>query len=207
MASLPHLADLSDVEDRLGRDLTPEESRKADALLRDASTVVRNYCRRDFTMGTTTARYRPRGRKIILPQRPVLSVTAVYSVQSFGPTILTTPLTFWSWVGGAEIIIGDETLVINGPTIDFDDVNVWVEVTYSHGFAEVPDDVRAVVANLVVRNVTVPGGGLADMETVGPYTVRYSGFTAQGPLGVSEADRQILNRYRSTTSATVELRG
>lgn len=207
MASLPPLAEIIDVEDRLGRDLEPGETRRVETLLEDASTVVRNYTRRDFTLGSTTARYRPRGRKVLLPLRPVVSVTAVAAVQSFGATIITTPMSFWSWVGGNELIIGDQTLIINGPTLDFDDDNVWIEVTYSHGFAEVPDDVKSVVANLAVRNLTVPSGGLIDMETVGPYTARYSSFTAMGPLGLSEADRQLLNRYRSSSSATVELRG
>lgn len=207
MASLPSLAELSDVEDRLGRDLDPGESRRAAALLADASTVVRNYCRREFTQGSTTARYRPTGRKVNLPNRPVLGIVSVASVQSFGTTIITTPLTFWSWAGGHELYIGDQTLVINGPTLDFDDRDVWVEVTYTHGFAETPADVISVVANLVVRNLTVPSGGLVDMETVGPYTTRYSGFTSIGPLGLGEADRVLLNRYRSSATRTVELRG
>lgn len=207
MASLPPLAELVDVEDRLGRDLTPEESRKADALLRDASTVVRNYTRRDFTTGTTTARYRPRGRKVVLPQRPVTAVTSVKSVLSFGTNETVTALAYWSWPGGSEVILGDPSLVINGPTWDLDDSDVWVEITYTHGFPEVPDDIRTVIANMVLRNLTAPRSGLVDTEGVGPYQVRYAGFVAQGPLGISEADRQILNRYRSTVSHTVELRG
>lgn len=207
MASLPTLADLADVEDRLGRDLDTSEQARAAALLRDASTVARSYCRRDFTQGTTTARYRPRGRKVLLPQRPVLAVTAVAGVQAFGTTEVVTPMALWSWVGGHEIFLGDQTLVINGPTLDWSDTNVWVQVTYDHGFAEVPDDIVTVVANMVVRNMTVPSGGLIDSETIGPYTTRYSGFTSAGPLGLSEADRVLLNRYRSTIASTVELRG
>lgn len=207
MASLPSLADLSDVEDRLGRDLDAEESRRAAALLSDASTVVRNYTRRDFTLGSSTERFRPRGRKVYLPQRPVVSITAVSSVLSFNTTETVTPLAFWSWPGGHEILLGDSTLVINGPTFDWSDTDVWVEVSYSHGFAEVPDDVLAVVANMVVRTLTAPKGGMVDTEQIGPYNVRYSGFAAQGPLGLGEADRQTLNRYRSTASHTVELRG
>lgn len=207
MASLPTLADLADVEDRLGREFTPEEQTRADALLRDASTVVRSYCRRDFTAGTATSRFRPRGRKVLLSQRPVLDVTAVSAVQSFGTTEIVTPLALWSWVAGYEVIIGDQTLVINGPTVDWDDSDVWVEVTYSYGFAEVPDDIVTVVANMVVRNMTVPSAGLIDSETIGPYTMRYSGFTTAGPLGLSEGDRVLLNRYRSSIASTVELRG
>lgn len=207
MASLPSLADLSDIEDRLGRDLDASETRKADALLRDASTVVRNYCRREFTRGQTTARIRPRGRIINLPQRPVISVTAIWAVQSFGPTIMRTPLSYWNWPGGSQVFIGDQTMVINGPTLDWDDTDVWADVTYDHGFDEIPDEVITVVANMVTRNIVVPQGGLVDLETIGPYTARYATFTSQGPLGMSEADREVLNRYRTTVNTTVELRG
>lgn len=206
MASLPSLAELSDVEDRLGRDLEPEESRRADALLRDASTVVRNYTRRDFTLGNTVARYLPRGRKVILPKRPVVAVNSVKAVIGLGQSQVTTILPFWSWVAGNEIVLGDPTLLINGPTYEWNDQDVWAEIDYDHGHAETPTDIVSVVANLVVRNLTVPKSGLVDSETVGPYSARYSGFTASGPLGLSEPDRVILNRYRATTSQTVELR-
>lgn len=206
MVSLPSLADLEDVEARLGRDLRPDESRRADAMLRDASVVVRNYTRRDFTLGATTARYRPRGRKVTLPNRPIVKVNSVKAVYSYGLNEIITVLPFWSWVAGAEIILGDLSLIINGPCYCWDDSNVWAEVDYEHGYAEVPCEIASVVANLVVRNLTVPGGGMVDHETVGPYTARYSTFTAQGPLGLSEADRTILNRYRATVNHTLELR-
>jgi hypothetical protein len=142
----------------------------------------------------------------VLPHRPVAAINSVKSVLGFGQNQMVTVLPFWSWVAGHEIILGDPTLIINGPTFDWDDRDVWVEVDYDHGFAEVPADIVSVVANLVVRNLTVPSGGLIDMESVGPYNVRYSGFTAAGPLGLSEADRVVLNRYRVSVTHTVELR-
>ncbi len=205
--ALPSLAELTDVEDRLGYTLDPTQQTRVEALLRDASVVVRAYCRRDFTAGTTTARYRPRGSKVVLPQRPVRNVTAVRAVLSFGTTDQITPLTYWSHPGGHEVFIGDQSAMINGPTFDFSDENVWIEVTYDHGFLAVPDDVITVVANMVVRNLTVPGGGLVDLQTVGPYTTRFGGFASGGPLSMGAGDRDVLNRYRSTTSSTVELRG
>lgn len=203
---LPSLAELEDVEDRLGRCLDEAEQRRAAALLRDASIVVRNYTRRDFVLARTVARHRPRGDKVILPNRPVVEVHTVKSVIGFGNNEMITVIPFWSWVAGHEILLGDPTLIINGPTYEWADRNVWVEIDYSHGFAEVPADIASVVANLVVRNLTVPQGGMVDMETVGPYTARYSTFTASGPLGLGEADRQILNKYRTTVTHTVELR-
>lgn len=208
MASLPSLAELEDVEDRLGRDLEASESRRAQALLRDASMVVRSYCRRDFTAGTTTARYRPRGRKIVLPNRPVTDVSVVSTVLSYGTTETVIPLAFWQWPGGSEIFIGDPGLWINGPTgLDFDDSNAWCEVTYDHGYPEIPTDIVSVVCAMVVRNLTVPANGTVDSETIGPYTMRFSGPAVVGPLGLGEAERQVLNRYRAIVSHTVELRG
>jgi len=205
--ALPSLAEITDVEDRLGYSIDPAQYTRVEALLRDASVVVRAYCRREFTAGTTTARYRPRGHKVVLPLRPVRAVTAVRSVVSFGTHDQITPLSYWSHPGGHEVFIGDQSVVINGPTLDFADENVWVEVTYEHGFAVIPDDVVTVVANMVVRNLTVPGGGLVDLQTVGPYTTRFGGFASGGPLSMGAGDRDVLNRYRSTTSSTVELRG
>lgn len=207
MASLPSLANLTDIEDRLGRDLTADETTRTQAMLSDASVVVRSYCRRDFSAGTGTVRLRPRGDKVALPQRPVRAVNSVHAIQDFAGSEMSTPLLFWSWPGGFEVFIGDNYgPVINGPYIDWDHPDTWVDVDYDYGFLTVPDDIITVVANMVVRNLTVPAGGLVDMETVGPYNVRYSTFTSAGPLGLSDADRQVLNRYRTTTSRTVELR-
>lgn len=203
--ALASLADLSDIEDRLGRELDEDESTRADALLRDASAVVRAYCRRDFTANRETVRIRPRGSKILLPQRPVVEVHMVWAVHSFGPTIYRTPMAFWGWVSGHEISIGDDSMVINGPTISWDSSDTYAEVDYSYGYETVPDDVRAVIANVAVKALTMPSGGLVDMETIGPMTVRYAGVN-NGPLALTEPDRAVLNRYRSSSARTMELR-
>ena len=207
MASLPPLADLDDVEDRMGRDLTPEEQRKAQAMLLDASAVIRSYCRRDFTAGSSTIRLRPRGNKVILPQKPVVAVQSVSTVVSFGTFTWVTPTPSWSFAGGNEVYFIDPEIVYNGPAIALDDENLWIEVTYTHGYSEVPFDITSVCANLVLRNFTIPGGGIVDLETVGPYTVRYANFAGGGPLALSGGDRDILNRYRSSGALTIELRG
>lgn len=207
MATLPPLADLDDVEDRMGRDFTPDEQRKANAMLLDASATIRAYCRRDFTPGTQTIRLRPRGNKVILPQAPVVSVQSVSTVVSFGDTEFVTASPAWSWVAGTEIFLLDPNIIFNGPQLMLDDENVWVEVAYTFGYAEVPFDIVSVCANLVLRNFSVPGSGLVDLETVGPYTVRYANFAGGGPLALSGGDRDILNRYKLQRVVTIELRG
>lgn len=206
MATLPSLAELDDVEDRLGRELEPEEQRRAQAMLDDASAVVRAYTRRDFTMSTEAVRLRPRGNKVVLPQRPVISVSAVSTVVSFGVAEIVTPVPSWSFAGGAEVYFLENDFIFNGPTLDLTDQNLWVDVTYTHGYDEVPFDIMAVTSNLVVRNLSVPNGGMIDLETVGPYTARYASFTSGGPLSLSGADRDVLNRYRVSTAYTMELR-
>jgi hypothetical protein len=207
VASLSSLADIAEVEARLGYTIVDNTIRaKLQKQLDDASVVVRNYCRRDFTAGTSTIRLRPRGDKVTLPERPVRAVTAVSSVVTYGTSTQVTPLSYWSWVAGPEIQLGDQSLVINGPTLDFSDGDTWVEVTYDHGFAVVPDDVVSVVANMALRTFTIPGGGLVDMQTVGPYSARTASFASGGPLSLSGGDRDVLNKYRGRVSGTMELR-
>lgn len=204
MASLAPLAELEDVEDRLGRSLTADETAKVSANLRDASAAVRAYTRRDFTQTEETIRVRPRGYKVILPQRPVVAVTSVAMVSDFNGTEFVTPVP-WSWVSGFEIHLVDPAIVINGPCQDWDDDNVWAEIAYTHGYEEIPDNIVGVVANVALRQTTIPNGGYVDSETAGPFTVRYTGAVGGGPLALNDGERRILNSYRRT-SRTVELR-
>jgi len=203
--ALPALAELTDIEDRLGRELAANETSKVVAALSDASAVVRAYTRRTFTKNTTTTRLRPRGNKVTLPDRPVISVDALATVFAFAGTETITPTPAWSFVGGFEIHLLDPGLLINGPTLDLSDDNVWCQVTYTHGFEEIPEDIVAVVANMVVRGVNLPGGGLIDSETIGPYTTRYNAVGSVGPLSMTDGERRILNNYRAT-SRSIELR-
>lgn len=52
---LPPLAEVSDLEDRLGRPLNDAESARAEAALEDASALVREEARRDFAEGAPPA--------------------------------------------------------------------------------------------------------------------------------------------------------
>lgn len=203
------LAELSDVEDRLGRDLTDTETGRTVAALRDASAVVRRYTRRTFTAETTTQRLRPVGYTVRLLQRPVTAVTAVSVIGDGGTAI---PIPAWAWDGGSELwVYGDSEQVINLPEAIAD---LWayrtpmVEVTYTHGFAEIPDDVVAVVAGKAVVALSLPasGGGVMSSETADAYSYQLAGFARSGPLGLSQADREILNAYRPG-ARSIELRG
>lgn len=203
------LAELSDVEDRLGRGLTDAETGRALSALRDASAVVRRYTRRTFTREQSTQRLRPVGGKVILPQRPVVSVDAVAVIGDDGQPI---QLPAWAWDGGNELWIYPDSGQVINLSESLADLFRYrtplVEVTYTHGFVGIPDDVVAIVAGkaVVILSMPVSGGGVMSSETAGDYTYQLAGFARSGPLGLSDADKVILNAYRPA-GRTIELRG
>jgi hypothetical protein len=204
------LAEIGDVEDRLGRDLAPTEVRQAQAALNDASAVVRNYTRRSFTREQTTQRLRPVGGRVSLPQRPVVSIETVVVIGDVGQRI-TLPA--WTWDGGNELWIYSDSGQIINLSESLADLFLYrtpiVEVTYTHGFTEIPGDIVAVVAGKAAAILSLPassGGGVVSAQAADTYSYQLAGFARSGPLSFSDADRQILNTYRRG-GTTIELRG
>ena len=207
MASLPPLVGISDVTDRLPSAVSVEEKRVA-ALIRDASATVRRFTKRDFTVTQTTVGIRPIGHKIKLPQKPVL---AVASITVRLPNSLTdTTIPGWYWDGSDEIWLTDGGAIINlAEELMF--AMEWETpmcyVTYTHGDAIVPDDVVGVVCSMVTRLITAPGLGGVISESVGEFSYRLSDTAAQGPMGLTDAEKKILQTYIPRKTATAELRG
>jgi len=207
--ALSTLAQITDVEARVGRAVVDEERVQVQVMLEDASAVVRNYTRRDFTQGQTTDVFRASGQAVTLPNRPVLSVEAISMVGTGG---VRSMLPTWFWDGHDKVWIsgGPAQYVINLPAslYELGDGGL-VEITYTHGYAEIPADIVAVVAGMVVRTQILPGRGYLAAETVGDDSYRIAGDRqpASGPLALGAADRAVLNAYRSGGRRTVELRG
>ena len=65
-----------DVAVRLGVTLSAAESAQADAFCADASDLIREHCRQEFTAqtGVVVEREAPEGPWLDLPQRPVTNV-------------------------------------------------------------------------------------------------------------------------------------
>ncbi|CAM5247716.1 hypothetical protein SSPIM334S_06287 [Streptomyces spiroverticillatus] len=76
-----------------------------------------------------------------------------------------------------------------------------VTVTYTHGYASVPGDVRAVVLTLAARVLNNPTD--LRQESVGSVSVTYAAETIGASL--APADRDLLGRYRKR-AAVVGLR-
>lgn len=190
------LADLTDLSDRLGRPLTAAEEARAPALLTDASARVRSYTKRTFSrVDDQTVVVRAQQGEIRLPQRPVIDVTSVIAIGAGGAPDL--PVTGWQWDGLDIIRTMTDSPAINMPELWYEeDVESYpgtYRVTYSHGDAEVPDIVVAVVARMVLRTLTAPtmAGGIVG-ETIGPYTYRTDGSGVGTAVVMAEEDRQEL---------------
>lgn len=195
------LASVSDLEDRLGRALTAAEQARADALLADASALVRSYTGRDFEhVDDDEQVLRVVGGKITLPRTPVTDVTRVVAV-SGRDDVPDITIADWAWDGIDSIRIGEGTFVINLPEVWWDDDGYpgTYRVAYSHGYQDVPADVVAVVCGMVLRTLTAPtmAGGVTS-ETIGSYSYRLETPGAGLMVTLSQDDRRVLDRYRTT---------
>lgn len=189
----------------MGRTFAGNDEERAKAILRNASATVRSYTRKDFTVVADTVRVRPIGGKARLAKTPVVSIESVKLVSNVDGTDTLIPTT-WSYGGGDTVHLVDSNVVVNYPELVYGDEDCqWVEIAYHHGYEEVPDDIIAVVENMVIRQLSLPGGGIIESETIGPYTTRYASNSTAGPLSITEPERRILNKYRRT-ARTVELR-
>jgi hypothetical protein len=206
---MPALASVDDIQARYPGNLAADALTRIAALLDDASAVVRSYTRQQFTQSQTTTRIRPVGHKVILAQRPVTSVDTVSLVDSLQPGgLIALPVGSWMWDGGAELWIGGLDVVVNLP----DEVTQLlryeiplIEVTYTHGYAEVPADVVSVVCSMVARVIDIPGPVGMQYQTVGPFGYRLSATAQEGILSLTPSEQRVLDVYRRKTR-TVELR-
>lgn len=208
MASLPPLAEVSNVTDRLPASISIEEVRVA-ALIADASATVRRYAKQDFTMRQTIIGVRPVGNKIKLPQRPVISVQSITVRLPGSVTDSLIPGWYWDGPGSDEIWLTDGGSIINLAeelTFALEWQTPICQVTYTHGYDTSPDDVIGVICSMVTRIITAPGLGGVISESVGEYSYRLSDAAAQGPMALTAAEKDILKDYRPKKVSSSELR-
>lgn len=181
---MTQLATAEDVEAVLG---SPVDPTTADRLSEMASAVVERYCRRGFSLveddeivvSVTDGVLR-------LPAPPVVEVTSI--VDPDGSTV--DPDTY-------TVTLASGLVTLDWTTVDWCPpfhTRGWAcgdyEITYTHGYDPVPDDVVFVVASMVARQITNPQG--YSSETLGDYS-----FTgASGGLTISADDKALLGPYK-----------
>lgn len=175
--ALPPLATGSDLAAFLQRDI---DQATAVLALRLASGTVRRFTRQTLSLvvDDTIVRIPQHAAKLVLPQRPVVAVTAV--------TVLGEPSTDWVLEGDALV---RECGWPNGATI-----------TYTHGYADIPDDIQGIVLGLAASTMTNPGG--LRSQSIDDYSETYATETL-GAGKLTDADKDILRNYRRRAFSVV----
>lgn len=170
------LATIADVEARLGRDLTADETAKATAWLEDASALFVNRSEQRFEVGSSTVRVFPKSGVVRLLQRPVISVDSVVDADG-------SPVSYS--FDGHQTLAG---IIGNAPVI----------VTYQHGSASIPDAVVAVVAGMVARTLSIAPDAASGItkQSTGPFSQEYASWAVGSQVMLSPAEQAVADSYR-----------
>jgi hypothetical protein len=206
---MANLATYEDVEARLGITFTEPQRERVTLLLQDASIAIRRYTKQDFEyVEDDSIILRPVGTWLRLPQKPVENVTGVFA-QSGYAGLPEFALVAWVFDQIDKInIYGGTEQVVNYPEwwYQYEGANTY-RVVYSHGYAEIPDDVVATAANMVIRIMTSPTnvGGMVS-ERIGQYfyQMQQSQGTAGAAVRLNSDDKAAIDPYRKKAT-TIEL--
>jgi hypothetical protein len=173
------LATIADVEARLGRALTGGETSQATAWLVDASAMFVQRAVQKFEVSESTVRLFPRDGIVRLVQRPIIEIVSVTDIDGVEID--------YTYDGHQSIYeLGTYSPVI---------------VNYDHGSADIPDDVVAVVAGMVVRTLLVPDDAAAGIQqqSVGPFSQSFAAWAVGRQVLMSPSDIEVANYYREKT--------
>ena len=150
------------------------------ALADHATAAVKNYCNRDFS-GTTYTEYHDGGGfgKLVLDHRPIISVTSVYDD-------LDREWPESSLVASSDYVTRDKEGIVEwlhsasmfpSASACFADGQLNVKITYTAGYASIPDP--AVQATIMLAAVLYHRGkqgaeGIAEEDEAGKYSVTYT---------------------------------
>lgn len=190
-------ATASELGARLGITLTDDEEDRAAILLALASGLIRRATRQTITLVTDDV-LTIRGlysNRITLPQRPVIEVTDI--------TQNSVALADGSWyLDGDELVRGNAVSGFwhGGWSYWGCPADTFV-ITYTHGYADPPDEVKATVLEMVTRVWVNPA--VTTRETNGSSDVMYA--PTNGML-LTDAERRAVNDALRRQAASIALR-
>lgn len=179
---MPPLATKDDVQGLLGRDLTPAEDRRIGKILEKLSELFRNESWQHFTPGESHSRLKVNGGEVYLPQRPVVAVEEVTTVDG-------RPVEFHlhgQWLSVPSMTSSQMVLV-----------------KYSHGSADVPalvvDTIADAARQILEIDPAAISGRTQEQETTGPMTVSnsYATWAQGGSTRLSPADEAVARSFRA----------
>jgi hypothetical protein len=186
----------------LGRSLEPGEVARADLLLRLASARIQSEaCQRlELVTDDEVHLIGNYSAVLLLPELPVLDVSAVTVRSGWGigsSIVIPSGQILWERRGLVQRrLVGVE---INGPYVPY---GGWggpyatVDVTYSHGYEVLPDDVRGACLAMAARAWENPDGAIVQSESVdGAMSASYAPPVTTG-VQLTEEERKTIRRYR-----------
>lgn len=180
---------IGDVLQRLNIvDPTPEQLNRLVALVQDASAAVRSEAGGQLISRAQSTIRATIWNRYALPQHPVVSIASITQYDTGDPITYVwdglNTVIFWGWPNRFDInLTGWFPPVAN--------------ITYTHGYDPVPDDIVAVVAQMAGRAYGLPAteSGI-NQESLGAYSVSYGTAAASGGVGMLPDERTIVRRYR-----------
>lgn len=197
----------SDLAARLGLTLTSAEQGRADTLLGLASGIIQQSVRPAQTISQVSndvyTRTGSSDERIRLPQRPVVSVA---SVVLDGVTMDPTSY----YLSGSELIRRNWSSVIQDSSFGLP-FAAWgyawstLVITYTHGFAVIPETVKTICMEMVTRVWVNPGSVIQDaiagvQTTYAPYSAPPRG------LRLTDDEKKDLNTLLGLPSGSITLR-
>lgn len=176
------LITLDEAEEALGQTLDNAQQELVLRFIRLVSTYITSYTGVSFGQ-VVTASIRAKADYygvVELPGGPVQEVTSVHYFYGGEPGC-------WEWDGLDEIYGLSPNAV--------------VDITYKHGYAQIPDDIREVATEVVKRVFLSPDGqgGALFKYRVGDVEEMYSGtFGGMGRGMFNDLEKLILDQYRVT---------
>lgn len=175
------LATKDDVVKALGRGLTTSEAEQVDGHLMKVSELFRLEAHQQLTSGRSTNRLRVTAGAVTLPQRPVKAVLSVDGSL------------------GSDYTLFGQRLEVPAQTGTF------VQVTYDHGYEEIPElvvlTVAGVVAQLFEADPRARAGVTQRGETRGPFSVQetYAAWAQGAAPRLAPDDRAVAQSFRVTS--------
>jgi len=173
------------------------DSTAVEGALSWATSVITGYCDRNFDLVTgDVVTIDPNRDSALLPQFPVVSVTSVYGYLPNPDSpggMAWIALTNYNWVASTGLIYN--TTGLPGTVWSVGPSWPWLpgslRVTYSHGYATIPQPLKDVCVRLAQQYLENPAQTV--QRRVGDMESRFAGNS--GVIDLSSLDRSILDRY------------
>lgn len=174
----------------------PDSDEAVQNAIEWATSVIANYCNRNFDLVTgDEVTISPSRGAALLPETPVANVTSVYAYlpdSVNGGGMAWIPLTNYKWVASTGILY--DTTGLPGTRWTAGPSWPWLpgslRVTYDHGYATPPKDLTNVCVRLAQQYLENPM--LMVQRGVGDVHARFSGSAG---VMLNALDKAILDRY------------